>query len=564
MKSINSLIKWIFFVPVFALSLAIALFNGFSSGAAASSLGTNQNGLAQIITFAVLGLFAVCFVASLFDRKTSPAHILRKNIFCGVTSIGAALAMAAHAAFDVTNLINGTADAGAISVITIMLTGVAGVTMLYLGLNHFVGKNTTGKLSVLYLSLPLWCASHLVERFLRNTATPVAASESLDLVMFVALALFFMNVAMIHSVISIKNSVKATINYGLPAVVIAFVYSINLIFSVSAKENFVFLDLVPAIAYIFIALYTMGFVAELSFKAKTVDEQIILVAEEEKDTTFSDEYYDDSEDVEDTTAQENDYEEENYEETYDGQEDAQFESDFEAVGVSEDKVTFFEEEEDDDIYSEDNISFDEPVAAEPVVAEEKSAPISPFIGVIRTVDDSDEEDIDDASDEIKPETAALTQEQEEEETAPAVEENVTSENEDDNESSVANELFRAAQKRDNKKDKNKKSVDSAEPVEVTEDETSEPELNAVKNEEKPKGPTTREAIMYDEEDFILTVQNNDVTDNSSVKDEEISAFILEDEETDDDIAAKKSYEERLDEIDRLIISIQGGEEPEKK
>ena len=542
MKSINSLIKWIFFVPVFVMSLVIALFNGFTSGSVAGILGTNQNGLAQIITFAVLGLFAACFVASLFDRKTSPVHLLRKNIFCGVTSVGAALAMAAHAAFDVTNIINSPDSVSFMSVITILFTGVAGVTMLYLGLNHFLGKNSSNKLAILYLSLPLWCASHLIDRFLKNTATPVAAAESLDLVMFVALALFFMNVAMIHSVINLKNSVKSTINYGLPAVVIAFVYSINQIFAVANSETFIFLDMVPAIAYIFIGLYTMGFVAELSFKAKTVDEQIILETEEETDTTFSDEYYNEAE--EETTVEEPAYEDIAVEEQ--SVLDHTPAEEFVPATVSEEKITFFEEEDDDEeYYSEENITFDDDIASEPEAAQEP-APISPFIGAIRTVEDDEEEEVTEAEEITSDEPA---------------EENIP-EAVDDSESNVANELFKAAQQRDSKTDKNKK----VDPVKEEKPEVSKPAepVKAVKDEEKPKGPTTREAIMYEEEDFILTVQNMDTIEDSEIKNEEVSTFILDDQETDDIIVTKKSYEERLDEIDRLIISIQGGEEPEKK
>ena len=538
MKSINSLIKWIFFVPVFALSLIIALFNGISAGSVAGALGTNQNGVAQIVTFAVLGLFAVCFITSLFDRKTSPVHMLRKNIFCGVTSVGAALAMAAHAAFDVTNIINGAVSASFMSILTIVFTGVAGVTMLYLGLNHFVGKNTNGTVALLYLSLPLWCASHLIERFLRNTATPVAASESLDLVMFVALALFFMNIAMIHSVISMKNAVKSTINYGLPAVVITLVYSITLIFSVASKETFVFLDLVPAFAYIFIALYTMGFVAELSFRAKTVDEQVILEAEEDKDTTFSDEYYSEEKNESDS-AQNKSFEEDASEEV------VLEEVDYDDVPDNEEKVTFFEEDDDEDFFSEENLSFDDAVAE--VEAVEEETPISPYIGAIRTVEDTEEEEETQSEEAVASESNIFLEDDEDD---VALDDDIDFDS-DESETNVANELFKAAQKHDNKTD-SKPAV------------AENPEEMRNKTEEKPKGPTTREAIMYDEEDFILTVQNNDTVEGAAVKDEEISAFILEDEETEDGIAAKKSYEERLDEIDRLIISIQGGEEPEKK
>ena len=87
MKSISSLIKWILFIPVCMLSVIVALFEGINPGSVSNFFATNSNGLAGIIAFSVLGLFVACFVISLFDRKTSPVHILRKNPVCGVLAV---------------------------------------------------------------------------------------------------------------------------------------------------------------------------------------------------------------------------------------------------------------------------------------------------------------------------------------------------------------------------------------------------------------------------------------------------------------------------------------------
>lgn len=511
MKSVSSLIKWILFVPVCLLSAAIALFNGLYPDSVTDFLATNRNGVAEIIAFSVLGLFIACFVISLFDRKMSPAHLLRKNYFCGVVSVGAALSMAANAAFDVTNMVNSSDPVKFMSVITVLLTGVGGVTMLYLGLNHFSGANSTKKISLLYLTMPLWCAAHLIDRFLNNTATPVAAGGSLDLIMFVAMAMFFVNVSMIHAVIPVKNSVKSAINFGLPAVVISLVYSISQIFDVIYSDTFEALNLIPAISYAFIALYAMGFVAELSFRSKTIDEQIILNAEEDTNE-FESEYYDDTEVIEE----------------------------------SDDEPEVSEDASDDDILTEeDEFAYD--IQEELEVASEEeiepSVPAPVFTGTVRIVEDEESE---------VPETSDAPQ---------------TDDTEED-ESDVADELFKVAQKQDKKINDNETNDLGSENEMILDGNSKrvEPEFTTDNKAEKLKGPTVREAIMYEDDDFILSVDSGVVAIGPTALDEDVSAFILDSENSEPEAAApvKKSYEERLDEIDKLIISIQGGDAPDDK
>ncbi len=508
MKSVSSLIKWILFVPVCLLSVVLAFFNGLYPDSVSEFFATNRNGVAEIVAFSVLGLFVACFLISLFDRKISPAHMLKKNYFCGVVSVVAALAMAANAAFDVTNLIGSAEPVKFMSVITILLTGVGGVTMLYLGLNHFSGANSTKKISLLYLALPLWCAAHLIDRFLNNTATPVAAGGSLDLIMFVALAMFFVNVSMIHAVVAVKNSVKSAINFGLPAVVISFVYSINLIFDIVSKDSFVALNLVPAIVYALIALYAMGFVAELSFRSKTTEEQIILDIEED-DNEFESEYYDDAAEVTEEFSDEAD--ELEYEENIDETLDMDELSDEETI--------------DNDVVSETKTISDE---------EFSSVPTTPVVNVIRVVEDDEEEA-------------------------------VTALDDSEEDSGVADELFKAAQKHDEKNGKTETIVAGSEDEMILDDNSKRvgPSFVSDKNTEKPKGPTTREAIMYEDDDFILSVDSGVNAD--SVSSDEVSSFVLDaDNPAAKKNPVKKSYEERLDEIDKLIISIQGGDSPEDK
>ncbi len=487
MRSINSLIKWILFVPVCLMSVVIAVLNGLMPDTVPAFFATDQNGIAEIIAFSVLGLFLVCFGISLFDRKTSPVHLLKKNPYCGVAAVASALAMAACAAFELTQMIN--ADSiEVVSVMTILFTAVSGVTMLYIGLNHFTGINTAKNISVLYLSLPLWCGVHLVDRFLKHTASPVAAADTLDLIMFVAMAMFFINVAMIHAVIPGKNAVKSAVNFGFPTVIVALVYGLSLIFAEVNSGSFNFINLLPAFVYVLISLYAIGFTVELSFRSKTTDEQIILEVEEESGA--ADEYYNDEES------------DEEYAEEIAADSDVQ--SDEEYADETEDSEEFFEE--DAPAYVHENV------------------PVAP--AVVRIAQD-------------------------------------TADSEDD---LSADELYRVAQQKDRKNTEDiPQTYFTGSDDEVIID--GNPELNVpmVKgsggSDDKPKGPTTREAIMYEDDDFILSVDSHDDKDPEFDEDEDISAFILEKQEMPEvEQQTNKTYEERMDEIDKLIISLQGDDE----
>ncbi len=468
MKSANSLVKWIFFVPVLIASVVAVLLDGLFPNMLQNSLSISKTGMSEIIAYAVLGLFVVCFLLSLLDRKTSPIHILHKNYYCAITSILCAFGLAASAALNITNTLKST-SADAMVLVVSIFAAISGVAMLFIGLNHLSGANARNNTSLLYLALPLWCGVHLIDRFLSHTATPVHAADTLDLVMFVALALFFVNAMMVHSFIPAKNSVKATMTFGFPAVVITLVYGIIDLFNVLGAEHVIYINIIPSVTYILIGLYVLGFVAELSFCSKTNEEQRVLEVSS-----------DDEEDFEDT------------------------------------------DDEYGDSYDTDSTGYSDV-----------------------TDESSDSEDI------------------EQEDTSP----DITDSSEADFDSS-ADELIRAAQQSDSRRTQGTADeiFGSDDMIIEGEKEIIAPASGVKGSEPRPKGVTVREAVTYGDEDFIVEVSNIPA---ETERHEDISAFILTAEETPDNSDGKSDkffdehYVDRLDEIDKLIISIQGGEQGPK-
>lgn len=503
MKSIKSLIKWILFVPICLMSVALITICGVSPEAVTNYFTTDINGIAEIIAFSVLGLFVACFVLSLFDRTTSPVHLLKKNYFSGVFAFIGAFGLASTAALDVTSMVQ-TGSVELMSVITAVFTVLSGVSMLFIGVNHFTGTNTPREISILYLSLPLWCGVHLIDRFLKHTAMPVAAADTLDLIMFVALAMFFINAIMVHAVIPGKNSVKTSVTFGFPAVVISLVYGISLVFNVISSDSHAVVSYIPAVTYFVIGLYVLSFTAELSFKSKSIEEQMVVDISSE-DEQSSDDTSDD-----------------NQAEAYE-----------EAEATQASTQTAYKSA---DVIIPDNIIvFDE---VEPVAVS------------------TTQESSDDADDTYIQQDAPVQ--------LPEVEEQETSQYD------IAEELYAVAQERDFLSvDKDTAvqpaAAESEEGMIIEGEETlvSAPVVKPADTESRPKGPTTRETVVFDDDDFILAVDSDSAEDDTDVSDDEsedVSSFILEEQIEDVSLReAEKSYADRLDEIDQLIISIQGGD-----
>ncbi|MGN0452203.1 MAG: hypothetical protein ACI4GZ_00190 [Ruminococcus sp.] len=469
------IVKWILFVPVCVLSVVLAVFNCIAPQTVSSMFSTNSDGIAKMLIFAVLGVFFAMFIFSLFERKISPVHLLKKNYFSGVFALLSAFALAANIALDVTAMIR-TGDFDVMAVITTVFSVLTAVALLFIGLNHFSGANTPRAIGVFYLSIPLWCGVHLISRFLEHTASPVAAGETMDLIMFVALAMFAMYAMMIHSQIPGKNAVKSAITFGFPTVMICLIYGLTLMLDPTDDSLSGVLAYLPGLTYVLIGIYALSFTAELSFCAKTNEEQMVLEAEADADQA------------------------EDEDGDYEGDEEA-----YEKEKLSEDVSSEVSKETEEESYGE---------------------AYTPSEPAVRVVADSDD---------------------------------------------ALKDLYSQAQQRDksSKADSDSIATGSDDDM-IIEGETERvvPQAKAPSNSDKAS--TVREAIMI-EDDFILSIDDNDViNDNgynapktsSQPAEEDISAYILEKTVPDADKDGKsgsEKYASRLDEIDRLIISIQGGE-----
>lgn len=271
----KAIINWIILIPVLILAVGVELFTALDPNGATSFFGLDANGVSEIIIISLIVLFVLFFVLSLFDRKTSPVHLLRRNYPAGICCMIAAFSLAGDTAARVAESLRGS-GLGAIDVIVMIVSAIAAVALLFAGINHCTGNNTKNGAAVLYLAVPLWCAVHLLSRFMSHTAQPVSMAETLDLVMYVFMAIYFMYAMMVISLVNGRNPVKAAIFWGAPAAVASLVYAVSVIgINLNAESASVF-DYLDAVTCGFIGLYIISFIAELSFMSKTKEEQKVL------------------------------------------------------------------------------------------------------------------------------------------------------------------------------------------------------------------------------------------------------------------------------------------------
>ena len=132
-------------IPVLILAVGVELFAAINPDGAQKFFGLDADGISEIIIIALVVLFALFFVLSLFDRKTSPVHLIRRNYVAGASGVIAAFSLAGDTATTVAEAIRGTGmefmevlvavvSAFAVNVSSIINISLKGVPGLYFGI----------------------------------------------------------------------------------------------------------------------------------------------------------------------------------------------------------------------------------------------------------------------------------------------------------------------------------------------------------------------------------------------------------------------------------------------
>ena len=259
-------------------------------------MGMNSMNITYLVISIGVGLFVLCVILNLFDRKTAPVYPVKRNIPAGflamLSAVGILASSLSAAAGAWAN--RGYVDNLMIILICAMLSIPAGIAMMLISRVHFSGKSNVSSISVLFVFPSLWGCAELVNQFLLATKASISAKDLTSMFCFIFISLFLFSTSMIVSRIKGRNPVKGMFIYGLPMVAFTVSYGV-FEFVRMTREGFNNNSLFTALMMIVIGLYGMSFIMELFSNPYTKEEiEIVdsLTSSEEGD--ISEGFVDDS------------------------------------------------------------------------------------------------------------------------------------------------------------------------------------------------------------------------------------------------------------------------------
>ena len=262
------------FIPVAIVMTVFKLMSIFGLDESGCFLGMNKMDINYAVIGIGLGLFLLCVLINIFDRKTAPVYPVKKNLVSGILAI---LSGAVIMGGSITTLLS-TPLGSEYYITTLICAAVsvfAGIAFIVMSKAHFIGKSVISKISGIFLFPALWGCSELVCEFLKATKVSISATDMTPLFCYIFTALYFFSHSMIVSRIKGRNSVKACFIYGLPAAALSTAYGVyNIVTSVIEGSGSS--QLVLGMQFLVPALYMVSFIVEMAFNTYTKDEIEII------------------------------------------------------------------------------------------------------------------------------------------------------------------------------------------------------------------------------------------------------------------------------------------------
>ena len=256
------------FVPVVLVMLFFKLMSLFGLDSNGTFMGMSKMNITYLVIGLALGLFVICILINLFDRKTAPVYPVRKNPLAGVFAVLTGFSMMAASIttasntwmFDFENK-----ERLILAIVCAVFSVPAGLSFALISRVHFTGKNDVSGLSVLYVFPSLWGCAELVDEFLQATKASIYAKDATALFCFIFLSLYFFSNSMVVSRIKGRNPVKGLFIYGLPMAALTLTFGAYELFRMF-REGFDRADLFFAVFFVSAAVYALSFLVEVFLK----------------------------------------------------------------------------------------------------------------------------------------------------------------------------------------------------------------------------------------------------------------------------------------------------------
>ena len=245
------------FVPVAVIMIVFKLMSVVGLDNNGMFLGMNKIGVNFAVIGMAIGLFVLCVIINLFDRKTAPVYPVKKNPVAGAAAVASGLLVITSTVLSLIDM-SPSSEYFLMMIICTVLSIPAGIALMLMSKVHFVGKSTVSGVSMLFVCPSLWGCALLVLEFLSATKVSISSFDLTSLFCYIFLTLFLFSYAMVASRIKGRNPVKACYIYGLPAAALLLSHGIEKIV-VSVVEGFQLANVVSALLFIVLAVLIVSF-----------------------------------------------------------------------------------------------------------------------------------------------------------------------------------------------------------------------------------------------------------------------------------------------------------------
>ena len=250
------------FIPAVIAAIGLKIMSMFAVDGNGLLFGMNKSGINYFIIEIILGLFAVCVLINLFDKKTAPVYPVKKNFVSGAFAVLSGIAIVGSSFLALINATPGNTDNYLLSIIAALFSIPAAIAMIMIGKVHFSGKSIVSNASMFFVFPALWGCSELVTEFLAATKVSISASDMTPLFCYIFITLYLFSSSMVVSRVKGRNPVKACFIYGMPAAAVSLSYGVGAVLT-SSVENTGISALVNGVMFIVIGIYIVSFSVEM-------------------------------------------------------------------------------------------------------------------------------------------------------------------------------------------------------------------------------------------------------------------------------------------------------------
>lgn len=250
------------FIPAVIAAVGLKIMSMFAMDGNGLLFGMNKSSINYCVIGISLGLFALCVLINLFDRRTAPVCPVKRNVVSGTLAILSGVAIVGSSFLTLLNTTAGNSEGYLLSILVALFSIPAAIAMVMISKVHFTGKTIVSNASMFFVFPALWGCCGLVSEFIAATKVSISASDMTPLFCYIFITLYLFSSSMVVSRVKGKNPVKACFIYGLPAATVSLAYGVGAVLT-SSVENTGVSALVNGIMFIILAAYIVSFTVEM-------------------------------------------------------------------------------------------------------------------------------------------------------------------------------------------------------------------------------------------------------------------------------------------------------------